>query len=72
MMMTQCRLERNGAYDNAFIDARLAQVGRVLNIRENDEWSRGWWVISAGASLDDKVVQANERNWKTHRKGSDF
>lgn len=71
--MTQCRLERiiDGFRHDAWIDSKLAQVDRVVDLKINGAWERGFRVIAAGNTQDAKVVQQRERDFKTHRNATD-
>lgn len=70
-MMTQCRMERNGFIDNAWIEAKLA-LKDIVDIKINGVWQRGWRILSRGTTLDSKVVAERERDFKTHRKSTDI
>jgi hypothetical protein len=71
-MMTQCRLVRNGSTQVAWIDASLASPGRRVDIRVDGVWDRGWEVAEAYNSMDSRTVAARERDFKNHRKATDF
>lgn len=72
-MMTQCRLVRHdGDIDNAFIDSTLAQEGRIVDLKIDGAWNRGWRVETVGSSMDSTMVQARERDFKNHRKATDI
>ncbi len=71
-MMTQCRLERNGSTQVAYIDAALATPGRVLDIREQGVWQEGWRVQEVYSSMPATMVAARERDYKNHRKSTDI
>ena len=69
-MQTQCRLERDGNIQTAWIDKRGARIGAKVALKEdNDQF---WEVTAVYNTLPDEVVKQNERNYKTHRKGTDI
>ena len=70
-LATQCRLERAGALQVAFIPAKFAEVDRVIRIKEGGVWSDGWRVDAVWGSLPAEMVEKNERNFKTHRRATD-
>ena len=70
-LSTQCRLERAGAFQVAFIPAKFAQVDRVLRIKAAGVWHDGWRVDAVWGSLPTEVVEKNERNFKSHRRATD-
>jgi hypothetical protein len=71
-MMTQCRLRHHsGSTQDAWIDSKLATPERVIRIRVDGEWQEGWRVVSIGSTMDSKVVQARERDFKNHRIATD-
>lgn len=69
-MMTQCRMERNGFYDTAWIDAKLA-LKDIVDIKIDGIWQRGWRILTRGSSLSVDVVNKRSRDYKTHREGTD-
>lgn len=69
--MTQCRLERNGAVQVAWIETKFAKVNKVVKIREDGEWDDGWVVAKVGTTLPAETVQKRERDFKTHRRATD-
>ena len=69
--MTQCRLERNGSYQVSWIETKYAKKGRVVNLKEGDEWDRGWTVMIVGSTLPAETVMARQRDYKNHRKATD-
>lgn len=72
-MMTQCRMIRirDGAIDTAFIDSSLAHEGRIVDIRIDGVWDRGWRIENAGSQLPAEVVRERERDYRHHRRATD-
>jgi len=71
-MMNQCKLERNGSTYSAFIDSKHAIVGKVVDIRVDGEWQRGWIVLDVyQPAVAADTVQARERDYKSHRRATD-
>jgi hypothetical protein len=65
-------MERFGAIQVAFIPARFAEVERKIRVKQDDgSWQDDWFVKAVYGSLPSETVAKNERNWKSHRRGTD-
>ncbi|AFU87968.1 hypothetical protein CcrColossus_gp098 [Caulobacter phage CcrColossus] len=69
--MTQCRLERNGAVQVAWIESKFAKPTKVVKIKVDGEWEDGWVVAKTGTTLPAETVQKRERDFKSHRRATD-
>ena len=68
-----CVLKRvDGATQVSWIPSEFAQEGRYLKLKENGVWENGWQVVEAYPGvMDSIVIQARERDFKSHRKATD-
>lgn len=69
--MTQCRLERDGAVQIAWIETKFAKPEKIVKIRENGTWEDGWVVKRTGTTRPATEVQQRERDYRTHRIATD-
>lgn len=70
---TQCKLNRNGAMQVAWIPSEHATVGAVLKIKESTGWEEGWSVVEVWPPpLPSKIVEERERDYRNHRKATDI
>jgi hypothetical protein len=67
--LTQCLLSLNGDKQTAWIETRGAKVGAQVELKEDGQF---WTVLEVHDTLDEEVVKQNERNFKSHRKGTDI
>ena len=56
----------------SWIPEKFAEVGKVLKLKEGDEWEDGWEVVHVGSRLDSKTVNENSQLYKKHRRGTDI
>jgi hypothetical protein len=68
----QCRLEREGAIQVTWIPTEFATDNRVIDLKSNGEWVRGWKVTNVfQAEMDSEVIQDRARDHVSHRKATD-
>ena len=64
----QCRFSKKGRDDKvAFIPSIHAQVGKILKLRDNDNWDNGWRVESVGkpvALSHTQIERDKHRYWR--------
>lgn len=75
--MRHCTLEKklgSGTMTTvSWIPEEFAKVGRVVKLKNGDEWSDGWTVKQVpNFSMSSDVVAKIERSHKDHRKVSDI
>lgn len=51
-MYTQCRLKRFKEERVTWIPSKYAVEGKILKLKDNDNWTNGWEVIYVGATVD--------------------
>lgn len=72
-MHTQVRMERNGSIQVAFIPSKFAERGRRVRLKQDGgTWEDGWVVVATYSSLPSATVAKNERNYMSHRRGTDI
>jgi len=68
MNYTQCLLEKNKITQISWIPAKFVKIGKVLKLKGED----GWLVKETYSTLDEKVVEANSRDFIKQRDASDI
>lgn len=70
---TQCILKKpvTGWTQTSWIPSEFAVVGHFVDLKENDEWSQGWEVISAGYKMDAVEARRQGNDYKNMRKVTD-
>ena len=66
--MTQCKLERKGVIDTAWIPTEFAIKGNYLEIKGIN----GWEIIKVWTTMETNEVRENERDHKKTRIASDI
>jgi hypothetical protein len=72
-----CKLVKNPEPDvriitHSWIPAKYAQVGRVLDLRDEDgNWDRGWAVEEVWGTRSTTEALAQTTYYRNHRKGTD-
>lgn len=69
----QCTLNKKHVWQIAYIPKEYAELNRVVDLKEGDDWSRGWlvkFVSSAAMSHDDMLERSQD--YKNARKASDI
>lgn len=66
---TQVKLERDGAPQVAWIETRGAKLDALVEVKDDGLF---WKVVEVWDTLPTEVVKKNERNFKTHRDGTDI
>lgn len=56
----------------SWIPEKFAEVGKILKLKEGDEWVDGWEVFKIGSRMESKTVNENSQLYKKHRKGTDI
>jgi len=56
----------------SWIPEKFAELGKVLKLKEGDEWEDGWEVVHVGSRLDSKTVNDNSQLYKKHSRGTDI
>ena len=57
--MTQCRLERDGAFDTRWIETRFAKIGSKVHVKKTNEI---WTVIERYTTWPTERVLAHEHD----------
>ena len=70
-IMVQCLLGRCSRYQVAWIREKVAYIGNVIELVEDDRRDPGWRVISAGNRLPEAYVRDRSRDYLRTRKASD-
>ena len=73
----QCEIHRKTEtghlIDVAWLPEKFSVVGKVLKIKDKEEWSDGWIVVSVRSfALDEQDVPDLEREYKSHRSRTDI
>jgi hypothetical protein len=69
----QCHLKRHDGWEQtSYIPEPFCVVGKVLKLRENDEWTDGWKVISAGERRSEEWVEIQSRLYLKTREVTDI
>ena len=72
-LMFQCRLRKENREDVAWIEARGAKVGAVVEIKNGEERDPGWEVLEVyQPGKPSAEVHENARSWKNHRSRTDI
>ncbi|AXQ69727.1 hypothetical protein HOU03_gp540 [Caulobacter phage CcrSC] len=70
--MTQCRMTRGETgVLISWIPTEFAQVGRKIDLKEKDFWSRGWIVDKVWTTMDAKAVAERGHDYRIHRRATD-
>jgi len=67
----QCRLSRGNQGTYSWIPKKFAIVGKVLLLKEGEEWEDDWKVEEAWAEAPAEKVIAASRLYMKHRDGTD-
>lgn len=73
----QCRLRRkinNTSFEEqiSHIPEPFCEVGKILKLKEDDNWENGWEVIWCGEIKTEVEVSRNSRDYLRTRKASDI
>jgi hypothetical protein len=66
--VTQCKLERNGNLQTAWIESRGAKLGANVELKEDGQL---WTVREVYSSMDQEEHKGMVSAQRDHRKGSD-
>ena len=69
---TQCLLRRNTSATVAWIPTEFAGRGRILDIKMDGKWERGWTVADVMGTQTAIYVEVHETDYKKQRKASDI
>jgi hypothetical protein len=70
---TQCRLVKNGSTQVSWIPSTFAQPGRIVDLKEDGMWTKGWEVLEVfPGTQPNKVVEDRARDHINHRKATDI
>jgi len=61
---TQCKLQKGNTFTTSFIPSEFAKINKIIDLKENGEWSKGWKVIEKGATLDAKYVEEKKKHFR--------
>jgi len=67
----QCKLKRGNQGTYSWLPKSFAIVGKVLKLKEGEEWEDGWVVEEAWQEKPAAQVIAASQLYKKHRKGTD-
>lgn len=74
----QCRLQRHRvdgfpAYKVSWIPEKFAETGRMLKIKVDGSWEKGWKVVDVwGGRLSREEINNRSRYYLTQRRSSDI
>lgn len=69
---TQCLMKKGNSYRVGWIPNDFGKEGRIVDLKLNSKWSKGWKVIQAGILLDGHEVKAREMDYRHQREASDI
>lgn len=69
---TQCYLSRGTISRIGWIPSEFAEKNRMVDLKLNDTWSKGWKVINIMSVAPAEYVEAREMDYKKQRKASDI
>jgi hypothetical protein len=58
----QCRLQRGNSETVSWIPSEFAKIGWVLSLKNNEDWTHDWKVLSAGSEHEGKLVENQAHN----------
>lgn len=68
----QCKLQKENTHTTCYIPTQFAEVGKTLRIKQNDEWTPGWVVMTVGRPMDGRLIEDKAHNpddiWKPSTK----
>lgn len=67
----QCLLEKGTTHKVAWIPAKFAVLGKVIDLNEYGEWSDGWTVMWVSKGQPQGFIEARERDYRKQRLVSD-
>lgn len=73
--MVQCKLIKNNAVQQAWIDKRYAVKDKYVKIKQDDgTWDDGWLVLESfdNVQVDSKIVNERSQDYKKTRQASDI
>ena len=68
----QCLMRHQNTYRVGWIPNEFAEKNRIIDLKINNKWSKGWTVVSPGIKVSEEYVMAREMDYKKQRKASDI
>ena len=65
-LYTQCGMRRKNVIRTSWIPQKFAKVGRVVKLKDSDEWSDGWVVEWTGSTGE--LPEHTDKSIREHRK----
>lgn len=70
---TQCTLKKDITTQVSWIPQEFAKKGKILELKEGQNWQNGWEVISIGTTVTAKfLLETLHLGYKRTRKASDI
>jgi hypothetical protein len=67
----QCKLRKGNQLMWSWLPSKYAKVGKVLDLKDDGEWERGWTVEEVWGEARSLDVLARADLWRHHRDGTD-
>lgn len=71
-MYVQCELSKNNVQKVSWIPEKFAIKGNLVDLKEDNEWDKGWTVDAVFNKVSEEVVISNRDAHKYHRKNTDI
>jgi len=72
MFSVQCTMKKGNRVQTSWIPEKYAKKGKILKLKDDDEWTDGWEVINVGSRMESKQVHERSRDYTHQRKASDI
>ena len=56
----------------SWIPEKFATIGRIVDLKENAGWAKGWKIASVGGKMLFSEINKRRNDYKTQRQGSDI
>jgi hypothetical protein len=70
-MYKQCKLIKDGVYEQVYIPSEFAIQGKSVKIKRNGTWDDGWLVEEVWQEVDEAFLDAMRNALKHQREVSD-
>jgi hypothetical protein len=71
-MYTQCLLANGNKYTTSWIPSKFAEINKIVDLKENEDWDCGWTIIKTYSSVPDDHALILERQYKKCRAQTDI
>jgi hypothetical protein len=69
---TQCLMRRDTSAHVAWIPTEFAQRGRIIDVKVDGKWDKGWTVADVMGTHSAVYVEVHATDYKRQRKASDI